>query len=282
MRLKGMRTTNPVAVGDRVKFDHPEGESAVITTIEPRRNYIVRKSVNLSHAAHILAANIDRAILVVTLKDPVTLPAFIDRYLVTAEAYHIPAALIFNKIDLLSPEELEDMHALSSIYSDIGYPCFDASATKGVGLGAVKDLLLSKVSLFSGHSGVGKSTLINAIDSNLSIKTGSISAAHQTGSHTTTFAEMHALEFGGYIIDTPGIKGFGLVDFDKNEIAERFPEMRERMGACKFNNCIHVDEPDCAVKEAVENDEIAWSRYESYLKLYFNESDESFRKNIYE
>lgn len=282
MRLKGMRTTNPVAVGDRVKFDHPEGESAVITAIEPRRNYIVRKSVNLSHAAHILAANIDRAILVVTLKDPVTLPAFIDRYLVTAEAYHIPAALIFNKIDLLSPEELEDMRAFSSIYSKIGYPCFEVSATKGVGLGAVKELLQNKVSLFSGHSGVGKSTLINAIDNNLDLKTGAISAAHQTGSHTTTFAEMHALEFGGYIIDTPGIKGFGLVDFDKNEIAERFPEMRERMGACKFNNCIHVDEPDCAVKEAVENNEIAWSRYESYLKLYFNESDESFRKNIYE
>lgn len=281
LRLKGMRTTNPVAVGDHVRVEAVDGDG-VITAIEPRRNYIVRKSVNLSKAAHILAANMDQAILVVTLKEPPTLPAFIDRYLVTAEAYHIPAVLVFNKMDVYSRAELEEVEAFMDIYRDIGYLCLSVSAVTRMGLDALKDLLRNKVSLLSGHSGVGKSTLINAIDPALDLRTSLISEAHQTGQHTTTFAEMHPLSIGGYVIDTPGIKGFGLVDFDKHEIAERFPEMRARMGNCKFHNCVHVDEPNCAVKEAVENDEIAWSRYESYLKLYFNESDdESYRKNIY-
>lgn len=277
-----MRTTNPVAVGDLVKFEETNPGEGVITAIEPRRNYIVRKSVNLARAAHILAANIDQAVLVVTLKEPVTLPAFIDRFLVTAEAYHIPAALIFNKIDRYSESELEELREFSDMYENIGYPCFEVSATEGTGLDAFAELLKDKVSLLSGHSGVGKSTLINAIDNQLDLKTKSISESHRMGQHTTTFAEMFPLQIGGYIIDTPGIKGFGLSDFEKSEIAERFPEMRERMADCKFHNCMHVDEPQCAVKDAVESGEIAWSRYESYLKLYFGESDESYRKDIYE
>lgn len=277
-----MRTTNPVAVGDLVKFEETNPGEGVITAIEPRRNYIVRKSVNLARAAHILAANIDQAVLVVTLKEPVTLPAFIDRFLVTAEAYHIPAALIFNKIDRYSESELEELREFSDMYENIGYPCFEVSATERTGLDAFAELLKDKVSLLSGHSGVGKSTLINAIDNQLDLKTKSISESHRMGQHTTTFAEMFPLQIGGYIIDTPGIKGFGLSDFEKSEIAERFPEMRERMADCKFHNCMHVDEPQCAVKDAVESGEIAWSRYESYLKLYFGESDESYRKDIYE
>ena len=281
IRLKGMRTTNPVAVGDRVVFD-TEGDTAVITDIEPRTNYIVRKSVNLSRAAHILAANLDQALLVVTLKQPETMPAFIDRYLVTAEAYHIPAVLVFNKIDLYADAERDSFREFADIYRDIGYRCIETSVVTEQGLSELKDCLKDQVSLLSGHSGVGKSTLINAVDSKLQLKTTSISEAHQTGQHTTTFAEMHPLTFGGYVIDTPGIKGFGLVDFKRNEIAERFPEMRALLHQCKFNNCVHVDEPHCAVKDAVEEGEIAWSRYESYLKLYFNEDDESYRKNIYE
>ncbi len=277
-----MRTTNPVAVGDLVKFEETNPGEGVIAAIEPRRNYIVRKSVNLARAAHILAANIDQALLVVTLKEPVTLPAFIDRFLVTAEAYHIPAALIFNKIDRYSAAELEELREFSGIYQKIGYPCFEVSATERTGLDIFVELLKDEVSLLSGHSGVGKSTLINAIDSQLDLKTKSISESHRMGQHTTTFAEMFPLQIGGYIIDTPGIKGFGLSDFEKSEIAERFPEMRERMADCKFHNCMHVDEPQCAVKDAVESGEIAWSRYESYLKLYFGESDESYRKDIYE
>lgn len=281
LRLKGIRSTNPVAVGDRVTIETPENETAVITKIKPRRNYIVRKSVNLSKASHILAANIDLAVLVITLKAPLTLPAFIDRYLITAEAYHIPALLVFNKLDLYSEAEQDELLNFAAIYQNVGYTCLFVSATEGVGLEDLKQELKDKKSLISGHSGVGKSTLINAIDSSLDLRTKSISESHSSGQHTTTFAEMHPLTFGGYVIDTPGIKGFGLVDFEKDEIAERFPEMRERMANCKFSNCVHVDEPDCAVKQAVEDGEIAWSRYESYLKLYFNESDESYRKDIY-
>lgn len=282
LRLKGIRSTNPVAVGDRVVFETADDGPAQISAIKPRRNYIVRKSVNLSRQSHILAANIDQAILIVTLKAPVTLPAFIDRYLVTAEAYHIPAILVFNKLDLYAPDELEELRSFSEIYRQIGYRCLETSVVSGVGMDELKELLRDNVSMLSGHSGVGKSTLINAVDGSLRLRTAEISATHLSGQHTTTYAEMHRLSFGGYVIDTPGIKGFGLVDFDKNEIAERFPEMRERMKDCKYNNCVHVDEPQCAVKAAVEDGAIAWSRYESYLKLYFNEGDDSYRKNIYD
>lgn len=282
IRLKGMRTTNPVAVGDEVVFERNEDGTGVITRIKPRRNYIVRKSVNLSHDAHILAANIDQAMLFVTLKEPPTLPAFIDRFLVTAEAYHIPAVLIFNKTDVYSNDELEVMRGFADIYRNIGYPCLEVSALHGSGLDEVKKLLASKVTLLSGHSGAGKSTLINAIDPSLNLKTSAISKAHLTGQHTTTFAEMFPLSFGGYVIDTPGIKGFGLVDFEKSEIAQRFPEMRALMHLCKFNNCLHLDEPQCAVKAAVEEGRIAMSRYESYLRLCDPDADDNhYRKSIY-
>lgn len=282
IRLKGLRSTNPVAVGDRVKFEETGKGEGVVTQIEPRRNYIVRKSVNLSHRAHIIAANIDQAILVVTLKEPLTLPAFIDRFLVTAEAYHIPAILVFNKVDIYSDDELEYLREFESMYREIGYPGYEVSATSKKGLDDIRDLLRDKVSLLAGHSGVGKSTLVNALDEQLDLKTKTISDAHQTGQHTTTFAEMHPLKFGGYVIDTPGIKGFGLVDFEPHEIAERFPEMRALMSECRFNNCVHVDEPNCAVKAAVEEGKIAWSRYESYLKLYFGDKDDAYRKDLFE
>ncbi len=282
IRLKGIRSTNPVAVGDRVVIEVTDNEPAVISAIKPRKNYIVRRSVNLSHHSHVLAANIDQAILVVTLKAPVTFPAFIDRFLVTAEAYHIPAILIFNKVDMLSEEALAELRDFSDIYKNIGYRCLETSAVNGTGIDELSKILHNKVSLISGHSGVGKSTLINAVDPSLDLRTAEISSAHFSGQHTTTFAEMHPLAIGGYVIDTPGIKGFGLVDFEKQEIAERFPEMRSRMHQCRFHNCVHVDEPHCAVKEAVENEEIVWSRYESYLKLYFGEDNEAYRKNLYE
>lgn len=282
IRLKGMRTTNPVAVGDEVVFERNEDGTGVITRIKPRRNYIVRKSVNLSHDAHILAANIDQAMLFVTLKEPPTLPAFIDRFLVTAEAYHIPAVLIFNKTDVYSSAELEVMRGFADVYRNIGYPCLEVSALHGSGLDEVKKLLASKVTLLSGHSGAGKSTLINAIDPSLNLKTSEISKAHLTGQHTTTFAEMFPLSFGGYVIDTPGIKGFGLVDFEKSEIAQRFPEMRALMHLCRFNNCMHLDEPQCAVKAAVEEGQIAMSRYDSYLRLCDPDGDDNhYRKSIY-
>jgi ribosome biogenesis GTPase len=282
IRLKGMRTTNPVAVGDEVVFERNEDGTGVITRIKPRRNYIVRKSVNLSHDAHILAANIDQAMLFVTLKEPPTLPAFIDRFLVTAEAYHIPAVLIFNKKDVYNIDELEVMRNFADIYRSIGYTCLEVSALLGSGIEEVKKLLESKATLLSGHSGAGKSTLINAIDPSLNLKTSAISKAHLTGQHTTTFAEMFPLSFGGYVIDTPGIKGFGLVDFEKSEIAQRFPEMRALMHLCKFNNCLHLDEPQCAVKKAVEEGRIAMSRYESYLSLCDPDGDDNhYRKSIY-
>ena len=282
-RLKGIRATNPVAVGDRVIIQNKEPEdTCVIEKIEDRKNYIIRKSSKLSKQYQLIAANVDQALLMVSMIKPKTLTTFIDRFLVTAEAYHIPAVLIFNKIDRYNEEDLDALREFSGIYEKIGYPCFEVSATEKTGLDIFAEVLKDKVSLLSGHSGVGKSTLINAIDDQLDLKTKSISDSHRMGQHTTTFAEMHPLQIGGYIIDTPGIKGFGLSDFEKAEIAERFPEMRERMADCKFHNCMHVDEPQCAVKDAVELGDIAWSRYESYLKLYFGESDESYRKNIYE
>lgn len=281
LRLKGIRSTNPVAVGDRVHFEVDEAGVGQITGIEPRSNYIIRKSVNLSKAAHIIAANIDQAFLFVTLKEPETMPAFIDRFLVTAEAYHIPSILVFNKIDSYSPDELLVLREFEEIYRKIGYQCIEVSAIEGTGLNELKEMLKDKTTLLSGHSGVGKSTLINAIDPELNLKTLKISEANKTGQHTTTFAEMFPLKFGGFIIDTPGIKGFGLVDFNREEISERFPEMRALMDLCKYNNCSHTDEPQCAIKDAVDSGEIAWSRYDSYLKLYYGEQDDHYRKDQY-
>ena len=224
----------------------------VISEIEERKNYIVRKSVNLSKQSHIIAANIDLAVLVATFKNPMTFPTFIDRFCVAAEMYHIPVAIIFNKVDLLTDDERAILDSFRSVYSDLNYETVVCSAETGEGLEEVKKLLKDRVSLLSGHSGVGKSTLINVLDPTLTIKTGKISDAHFTGQHTTTFAEMHPLTFGGYIIDTPGIRGFGLVDIEKEELSGYFPEMRALLPECKYYNCLHINEPKCAVKAGIE------------------------------
>jgi len=279
-RMKGIKTTNPVAVGDHVIFKKQANENiGLIVDIKRRHNHIIRKSTNLSKVSHIIAANIDLAILVVTLKDPLTSPGFIDRFLVTSEAYHINAALVFNKIDIYGEKELAKLEELIRIYESAEYPCLKISALTGQNINLVVELMKDKVSLFSGISGVGKSALINTIEPGLNIKTGDISDYHKKGKHTTTYPEMHPLSFGGYIIDTPGIREFGLVDFRKDEIAERFPEMRRYMHDCQFNNCTHIHEPKCAVKEAVENGGIPASRYNSYLRIY---SDDYLDKEAWE
>jgi len=268
-RIKGMKATNPVAVGDMVTVDQEKGKNTgIITRISKRHNYIIRRSTKLSKVYHIIAANIDLAVLMATLANPRTSKGFIDRFLVTAEAYHIPAAVFFNKADIYDTEELEILDEYLAIYRKAGYECIVTSAIRGDNLDKVKYLLQNKVSLISGHSGVGKSALINAIQPGLNLKTGDISWFSNKGKHTTSFAEMHELHFGGFIIDTPGIREFGLVDFKKEEIAERFPEMRELMWDCQFNNCTHIHEPNCAVKKAVENGQLSESRYQSYLKIY--------------
>lgn len=279
-RIKGIKTTNPVAVGDHVAYIKRANENVgLISDIRPRHNHIIRKSTKLSKISHIIAANIDLAILVVTLKDPLTSPGFIDRFLVTSEAYHINAALVFNKIDIYGEKELGRLSELIEIYESAEYPCLKVSALTGQNTSQVVDLIKDKVSLFSGISGVGKSALINTIEPGLSIKTGDISNYHRKGKHTTTYPEMHPLSFGGYIIDTPGIREFGLVDFRKEEVAERFPEMRRYMHQCRYSNCTHVHEPKCAVKEAVEDGKIPASRYNSYLRIY---SDDYLEKEAWE
>ena len=267
MRLKGIKNTNPVAVGDYVAFQQEEGLQGVITAVEERQNYIIRKSVNLSKQTHIIAANIDLAFLVVTLNNPPTSTTFIDRFLVTAEAYSIKTVLLFNKVDTYTPDELAEVKYLAQLYRKVGYECIGISATTGKNIEKVKETMRGKTCVVSGHSGAGKSTLINAIAPQLALKTGEISLQHQQGQHTTTFAEMFDLPFGAHIIDTPGIKGFGMVEIDKHELTDYFPEFFALKEDCKFNNCLHTDEPHCAVKEALENDEIAWSRYKSYLQI---------------
>ena len=267
-KIKGLRTTNPIAVGDRVGFEWKEDQKiGLIHTIKDRKNYIIRKSVNLSKKSHIIASNIDQAILVVTLASPRTSTGFIDRFLITTEAYHIPALLVFNKVDLYDSELQTAKDQLKNIYSNLGYPCIDVSATEGINLEELKELMKDKTSLFSGHSGVGKSALVNALDENKNIRVGEISDAHSKGTHTTTYAEMHKLDFGAYIIDSPGIKEFGLIDFEKQELSHYFPEMSELLQECKFNDCSHEHEPDCAIIEAVRNGKIAFSRYENYIKI---------------
>jgi ribosome biogenesis GTPase len=268
-RMQGITTTNPVAVGDVVEFEmEPEQESGVITKLHQRKNYIIRKAINLSKQAQIIAANLDQALLVVTLASPRTSLGFIDRFLVTAEAYDIPARLIFNKVDLFSDEGLEILADLKAVYEKIGYPCFEVSALEGTNIDKVQELLKDKVTLFSGHSGVGKSSLINALLPNLDLRTHMVSEWSDKGMHTTTFAEMFELPQGGFIIDTPGIRELGVIDIEKNELSHFFPEMRSRMNQCRFNNCRHINEPGCAVLEALEEGEIELSRYESYLSIY--------------
>lgn len=271
-RTKGIKTTNPVAVGDWVHIEmEPDQHTGIITVLEPRKNYIIRKSVNLSKQTQIIGANLDQAILVVTLASPPTSLGFIDRFLVTAEAYGIPAILVFNKLDLFSEEGLAILQDYKGIYENIGYACYEVSAQEGTNIATVQALLKDKVTLVSGHSGVGKSTLINALEPSVVLKTGEISEWSDKGKHTTTFAEMIDLSFGGKLIDTPGIRELGVVDIEKPELSHFFPEMRSRMNTCRFNNCIHINEPGCTVRDAVEDGTIEYSRYESYLSIYNNQ-----------
>jgi ribosome biogenesis GTPase / thiamine phosphate phosphatase len=268
-RLKSIRTTNPVAVGDRVEVEM-EADMSIGTIIKilERQNYIIRKATKLSKESHIIAANIDQLILVATLAFPRTSTGFIDRVLVTSEAYHIPAIILFNKTDLYTEELMPWLEETEKIYLDAGYPCLRVSAKTREGLEGFRAVLKDKVSLISGHSGVGKSTLINALQPGLNIKIKEISTYHLKGQHATTFPEMHPLSFGGFIIDTPGIKEFGLTHFDKNEVAERFPEMRALMHLCRYNNCTHSHEPGCEVIKAVEDGRINPSRYDNYLSIF--------------
>ena len=274
LRLRGVRSTNPVVVGDTVHCECGEDGEWVIVDIAPRHNYIIRRASNLSKESHIIAANIDRAMLVVTLVEPVTAVEFIDRFLVTCEAYKVPVTILLAKIDLLrdTPEMVEQFH---HIYEGAGYEVIDISATEGIGVERIKEMLSGKTTLLSGNSGVGKSTLIGAIDPTIDIRTGEISDSFHKGKHTTTFSTMYRVA-NGFIIDTPGVKGFGLIDIDDKELWHYFPEMISRAGECKFFNCTHTHEPHCAVIEAVKREEIAFSRYESYLKIL--DEDDKYRK----
>ncbi|WP_219223288.1 ribosome small subunit-dependent GTPase A [Pedobacter antarcticus] len=275
-RIKGIQTTNPIAVGDQVEFEmEPNSDNGVIHKLHERKNYIIRKSINLSKQAQIIAANMDQAFLVVTLASPRTSLGFIDRFLVTAEAYSIPAVLIFNKLDLYNEDGLEVLQEYKAIYEQLGYPCYTVSAIEGTNIPLIESLLKDQTTLFSGHSGVGKSSLINALLPGRSIKTGEISESSDKGQHTTTFAEMHTLPFGGYLIDTPGIRELGIYDIKPEELSHYFREMRDRMHLCKFHNCRHINEPGCAVLQAVENGEIDGSRYDSYLSIYHNNETRS-------
>lgn len=283
-RTRGIKTTNPISVGDKVFFEIDnlgDHEFGVIYEIENRDNYIIRKSVNLSKQTQIIAANIDLAFLIVTLNNPPTSTAFIDRFLVTSEAYGIKTILLFNKIDSYNQEELVTVKYLAHLYRSIGYECIGISAKTGKNLDKVKVLMENKVSVFSGHSGVGKSTLVNAIEPSLNLKTNEISDQHLQGQHTTTFAEMYDLSFDAQIIDTPGIKGFGMVSIDKEELSGFYPEFFKLKEHCKFHNCLHVEEPKCAVKDALEHEKIAWSRYKSYLQILEGE-EEHYRKDVYD
>lgn len=283
-RMSGIKSTNPIAVGDYVDFELDNTADKVFGTIHhihERKNYIVRKSVNLSKQTHIIASNIDLVFLMITINNPPTLPGFIDRFLVTAEAYGIEAVLLFNKCDTFDEVASDEQLYLQYIYSTIGYRCLKVSAIDGTNISVLKEWMTDKVCMFSGHSGVGKSTLVNAIEPSLQLKTADISEAHQQGQHTTTFAEMFDLSFGAKIIDTPGIRGFGIYDLEKQHLSDYFPEIFRLKEKCKFNNCLHKDEPNCAVKEALDNDEIAWSRYKSYLQIL--EGDESqYRKDTHD
>lgn len=278
-RIKGIKTTNPVAVGDWIKFSVGDNDETVITDIEDRKNYVIRKSVNLSKQAHIIGANVDFAILVVTLANPRTSTGFIDRFLVSTEAYAIDTVIVFNKCDLLNAQQQQELDQLIDIYEKIGYQCIKTSTVSGMGVEQVRDILKDQTTLLSGHSGAGKSSLINAVDPSIDTKVGAISDSHSKGKHTTTFAEMFPLSFGGDIIDTPGIKGFGIIDIDKTELNHYFKEMMALLPNCKFHNCQHIDEPKCAVKEAVNSGTVSEDRYGNYLSLMMEEDDLHYRQN---
>lgn len=282
-RISGSKNTNPVSVGDHVYFKtETKGDETVgiIYEIDARENYIIRKSVKLAKQTQIIAANIDIAFLLVTLNNPATFTSFIDRFLVTAEAYSIKAVLLFNKVDTYNKEELEEIKYLAALYRNIGYECVAISAKTDKNIEKVKALMKQKVCMFSGHSGVGKSTLVNALEPGLNLKTSEISEHHQQGQHTTTFTQMYDLSFDSQIIDTPGIKGFGVVEMDEEELGDYFPEFFKLKQYCKFNNCLHIEEPKCGVKEALEKEEIAWSRYKSYLQMLEGE-EEHYRIDNY-
>ncbi len=283
-RIKGIKSTNPIAVGDIVDFEletKNDEVTGIIHRIHERKNYVIRKSVNLSKQTHIIASNVDQIFLLITIDNPPTFTSFIDRFLVSAEAYSIKTILLFNKIDAYGDDTILEVKYLASIYRKIGYQCIGISAKTGKNVEKVKQLMIDNVSIFTGHSGVGKSTLINAIESGLNLKTKEISEQHQQGQHTTTFAEMCDLSFDAKIIDTPGIKGFGVVDMEKEEVGDYFPEFFELKQDCKFNNCLHIHEPKCAVKEALDVDEIAISRYRSYLQILDGE-EEHYRTDNFE
>jgi len=268
-RLDDIKSTNPIAVGDVVNFTiEDDSEMGVITHIEDRKNYIIRKASNLSKQSHIIASNIDQALLLVTVNYPITTYVFIDRFLASAEAYNIPVKIVFNKIDRYDAKHLNALNEMRAVYENIGYETHTISAKMHDDLSVIIDLLKDKVSVISGHSGVGKSTLINRIQPGLNLKVAAISDIHQSGKHTTTFAEMHELNFGGYIIDTPGIRGYGLINIDREELYHYFKEIFEESHQCQYSNCTHIHEPGCAVKNAVEEERIAISRYQSYVSIY--------------
>ncbi|MBQ8492754.1 MAG: ribosome small subunit-dependent GTPase A [Alistipes sp.] len=274
LRLKGVRSTNPVVVGDRVVVE-PDGQSSTIVEIIPRRNYVIRRASNLSKESHIIAANIDRALLIVTLHAPATPKEFVDRFLVTCEAYKVPVSIVLGKADTLVGEAEAEAEEFTSIYADAGYEVLRLSSITGEGVSEIRAILSGHTTLVAGNSGVGKSTLIGVIDPTLDIRTGAISESHHKGKHTTTFSTMYPIE-GGYIIDTPGIKGFGLIDIDGKELCRYFPEMMHLAPDCRFYNCTHTHEPGCAVQEAVKEGRVAWSRYDSYLKIL--DEDDKYRK----
>ena len=276
-RLKGIRSTNPVAVGDRVKIIRNQEGTAFITEIEDRKNYIIRRSSNLSKQSHIIASNLDQCMLIVTVNYPETSTTFIDRFLASAEAYRVPVCLVFNKTDRYSEDENRYLEGLINLYTTIGYECYKVSALNNIGIEEIKKALEGKITLFSGNSGVGKSTLINAILPGQNLKTGDISNVHNKGMHTTTFSEMFPVDGGGYIIDTPGIKGFGTFDMEEEEVGHYFKEIFKFSAGCKYGNCTHRHEPGCAVREAVEKHYISESRYTSYLSILDDKEDGKYR-----
>lgn len=280
-RVQGIKNTNPVAVGDTVDFEVKGNENTVITKVHKRKNYIIRKSVNLSKKTHIIASNIDIAFLIITLKQPQTSTGFIDRFLITAEAYSIPVVLLFNKMDILSKEEHIKNRELINLYQSIGYECQEISALNKTNIEWVQKQMKNQISMLSGHSGSGKSTLINTLAPKLNLKTKKISHSHNKGQHTTTFAEMFEWPFGGYIIDTPGIKGLGLVDMNKEEIGDYFPEILKIKNKCKFNNCLHIEEPQCSIKLAVKDGKIARSRFASYISFIEEDAEENYRQDYW-